>query len=126
MADTIAVVKPRYRLEEAYRMGYGKFEDAEVGDPEQFDLSAYHGSAEYSNHVLPDLRAMAGFDDSGYGTYTQDRKVAAVELGCEEDEPAPATIMDAHSVFERLVDAFNAGVYDAVAGDEPNAEHVVW
>lgn len=126
MTNNIAVVKVDYRLEEAYKMGYGKFEDAEVGDPEQFDLSAYHGSAEYANHVLPDLRAMAGFDDSGYGTYQQDRQVAAIAPGCEEDEPAEATLVDAHNVFERLSEAFTTGVYDAVAGNEPNAEQVVW
>lgn len=37
---------------------------------EGLDFEYWTESAEYANNVLPRLRAIAGYDDAGYGTYT--------------------------------------------------------
>lgn len=119
MTDDIAVVKPLYATEEAYNMGYDRFEG--VADEEEdiiWDFHHFTETAEYANNVAPDLRAMAGHADSGPGTYTINRKVAAIKEGCEEDEPAEAALIDARHVFEELVDAYRKGATDAAHGRE--------
>lgn len=118
MPDEIAVVKPYYAKEKAYNKGFERFEDAEIEEPEDFDLGPFQSTATYANHVLPNLRAMAGHADGGHGTYTENRQVAAIKPGCEEDEPAEAELTEARFIFDELVDAWTTGVYDAVAGNE--------
>jgi len=118
MSDTIAVVKPNYALEEAYNMGYEEFFSLSGEETEDFDFAPFTDSARWANIILPKLRAMAGFDDRGHGTYRESRQVAAIEPGCEEDEPAEAELMDCSFVFEELSDAFRKGAYDAVEGNE--------
>lgn len=117
MTEDIAVVKPHYLKEEAYNMGFERFEGMELEDDEEFDLAPFRDSATYANHVLPSLRAMAGFADGGKGTHTIHRQVAAVKPGCEEDEPAEAQLTDARFIFEELVEAWDCGAYDAVEGN---------
>ncbi len=113
MTEKIAVIKPYYLKEEAYKMGHDRFKDVEA-DIEEFELSHFKETATWANNVAPKLRAMAGFDDSGPGTYTVHRRVAAIEPGCEEDEPAEAELTDPHDIHEELVRAFDMGAYDAV------------
>lgn len=118
MTDETAVVKPYYAHEEAYNKGYEEFDGTDpVEDPESFDLAPFHDSARYCNSILPDLRAMAGAADSGHGTYTGHRTVAAIEQGCEEDEPADAVLIHSSHIFELLVEAFNHGARDAALGN---------
>lgn len=114
MTDNIAVVKPYYLKEEAYRMGHSEFEDTDLGPDADPDLSGFTDSARYANHVLPDLRAMSGFEDNKGGTYTVNRRVAAIKPGCEEDEPAEAELTEAQYVFEELVSAWRMGAYDGM------------
>ena len=112
----VAVVKPYYLLEEAYRMGHDRFKDAEQPE-DDYDLieglSHFKGTATWANNVAPKLRAMAGYADGGHGTYQQDRQVAAIHDGCEEDEPAEADLMDASQLYGRVVEAWDTGALDA-------------
>lgn len=121
----VAVVKPYYALEEAYGMGYGRFEELDGEEAEGFDLAPFQSTAEYANQVLPSLRCMAGYADAGHGTYQQHREVAAIQPGCEEDEPAEANLRDASELHERLVDAFSSGAYDAVEGREKSPPETI-
>lgn len=128
MNDTIAVVKTAYVLEEAYEMGHSRHTGtaSEVADTaEEFDLSPLKGSAQWANNIAPELRSMAGLDDSGHGTYQENRQIAAVVPGCEEDEPAEARLVDAREFFGALVEAFDAGAYDAIEDtyDPDSAQH---
>jgi|APHM01.1.fsa_nt_gi hypothetical protein len=113
--DTV-VVKPHYRTEDAYDKGYDRFEDAETLHGEEPDLSHFYSSATHANHVLPSLRAMAGFEDTAGGCYTKEREVAVIHPGCEEDEPAPADLMSSQYVFEHYFEAWQMGAYDALEG----------
>lgn len=118
MTDETAVVRPYYAHEEAYNMGYSEFFDPQTPPEDEADLAPFHDSARYANTILPRLRAMAGCSDSGHGTYTGHRKVAAVKPGCEEDEPADAVLVHSAYIFEILVDAYNHGARDALVGNE--------
>lgn len=119
-----AVVKPHYATEEAYNMGFDRFETLAAEETEDFDLSHFKETATWANTVAPRLRAMAGFADTGPGTYTLGRTVAAVVPGCEEDEPADAEITHTDHVFRELVEAFDRGAYDAAEGREKSLEDV--
>lgn len=119
----VAVVKPYYLKEEAYTMGYDEFDDLTLAPDEEADLDGFTDTARYANHILPDLRAMAGFADGGHGTYQQGRQVAAIEPGCEEDEPAEADLTTAQEIFNELVDAWRQGAYDAIEGRERDPDN---
>jgi predicted lipid-binding transport protein (Tim44 family) len=95
-------------------MGHDEFQpyDALEDEEERLDLSPFKGSARWANHIAPDLRAMAGHADSGPGTYTVNRQVAAIHDGCEEDEPAEADLVEARQLFQALVEAWDMGAYD--------------
>lgn len=114
----VAVVKPYYAIEEAYTNGYDRFHEADLPEDEEPTLDHFYGTAAHANIVLPNLRSMAGYDDTGPGTYTVDRKVAAIEPGCEEDDQAPAELVSASTVFDTLFQAWQLGAYDALNGDD--------
>lgn len=114
---TVAVVKPYYLLEEAYRMGHSEFEGMdEPNDDGDMDLSPFKSSARWANIIAPDLRAMAGYDDGGHGTYKLQRQVAAIHAGCEEDEPAEADLMHCGWIYDKLVEAWDMGALDGWEG----------
>jgi len=120
MTDTIAVVKPFYVKQKAYRMGYEEFSDLDGEETEDFDLAPFKGSARWSNTIAPRLRAMAGYSDTGPGTYTEDREVAAIERGAEEDTPAEAEITEARHIYQKVVQSFDVGALDAAEGRNPD------
>ena len=97
-------------------MGHSRFEDAEVpedGDTDLYEsLSYFKEYAKWSNSIAPQLRAMAGYADRGHGTYQQDRQVAAIKPGCEEDEPAEADLIDAAYIYDILVESWEMGALD--------------
>lgn len=119
MTEQIKVVKPYYILEQAYQMGHQTGHDArdtvdaDIG-PE--DLSHFKETAQWANNVAPELRAMSGFSDHGHGTYTDGGKVAAIDPGCEEDEPADAELIDAQHLFDKVVEAYDTGYLDGAEG----------
>ena len=111
----IAVIKPDYIIEEAYRMGHDEFSDVEADSAEDVEFHYFTESARWANIILPRLRAMAGAaDEMGVGTYTDHRDVAAIHSGCEEDEPAEADLISSKHVHGELVDAYRMGALDAV------------
>ena len=114
----IAVVKPQYAVEEAYSMGYDRFEGVDADTEGDFDFAPFTDTSAWANIVLPSLRAMSGFADAGHGTYQEHRQVAAILPGDEEDEPAEAELYGAQSMLNVLVDAYRKGAYDAAEGAE--------
>lgn len=120
----IAVVKQDYRLREAYDMGHQRFKDADLGDDDPV-TEHFKESATWANTVAPRLRAMAGLADRGHGTYQEDRQVAAVHPGAEEDEPAEAELIDARELYRAFVEAFDLGAYHAAVEDRHDPESVL-
>jgi|APHM01.1.fsa_nt_gi hypothetical protein len=119
-ASTIGVIPEADVLDEAYRMGYTRFEDAETVDEEDSDalegLSHYKEMASYINNVAPRLRALAGYVDSGPGTYQVERKVVVVPHHAQEDVPRDGKLMAIRYVHEAVQDAFDRGALDAMQG----------
>lgn len=103
--------------QDAYDMGYERFEGGDTMEPDEADLAPYHSSADYANNVLPTLRSMAGHADSGHGTYTEVREVVLVEEHDLDDRPIMGQSTDAHYFMSELVEAFNHGAYDALTGE---------
>lgn len=120
-ADTIGVIPEAETLDEAYSMGYSRFADADPvadGDEAAEHIEHFTESAEYANSVAPNLRALSGYVDSGPGTYTVERQIVVVPDGAEADLPRDGKHMALGYVFEIVHDAWRAGVYDAVLGNE--------
>lgn len=111
----VAVVKPYYLTEEAYRMGHDEFSDVEADSADEIEFGHFTGSARWANVIAPKLRAMAGARDPlGVGTYTEHREVAAILPGAEEDEPAEADLVSSQRLYSALVDAYRRGALDSV------------
>lgn len=121
MSRDIAVVKTAYAAEEAYRLGYKEFRELDGEETEDFDLGPFYGTARYANFVLPNIRALAGYDDRGHGTFSEERQVAAIKPGCEEDNPADAELTESRHLMDEMQEAWRIGVYDAVEGKEYGA-----
>jgi len=75
---------PGAKAETAYRLGYSETEGTIADDTTvqveteremlqlaHESLSQFKGSARWANIVAPQLRELAGYEDSGVGTYTQ-------------------------------------------------------
>jgi len=111
----VAVVKPYYLTEQAYRMGHNEFSDVEADSADDVEFHHFTESARWANVIAPKLRAMAGAaDPTGKGTYTAHRDVAAILPGCEEDEPPEADLVKSQRLYDALVDAYRTGALDAV------------
>ena len=111
----VAVVKPYYLTEEAYRMGHDEFSDVEADSAADVEFHHFTETARWANVIAPKLRAMAGArDPTGKGTYTQHREVAAILPGAEEDEPAEADIYSSRVLYEAMVEAYQTGALDSV------------
>lgn len=122
MTQDIVVVTEAEALSEAYTRGYDRFSGMDAEIAEDVDPAYFTDSAAWANHVLPTLRCMSGYRDSGMGTWQVDGEVAVIQDGDEGDEPAGATTMLASDFQDRVVDAWYNGVYaaldDAVDGRE--------
>jgi hypothetical protein len=126
MPEEIAVVKPYYAIETAYNQGYDRFNGTDHAEADPESITHFKETATWANSVAPHLRAAAGYADAGHGTYQESRQVAAVKPGCEEDDPAAAELVGCHDVYSTLVDAFDAGAVDAMAGDDRDPGAVSW
>ena len=80
---------------EAFEMGYNEFQGDPV-PPDMLDMDGYTSGARYANIILPELRAMAGYQDSGKGTW--------FELTGEARDEVPY-------IYDELIDAFFEGMY---------------
>lgn len=121
-ASTIGVIPEADVLDEAYRMGYNRFEDAaetadEHGD-ELDSLEHYKEMATYINNVAPRLRALAGYVDSGHGTYQVERDVVVIPDHAQDDVPRDGQHKSIEWVHGKVVDAFDRGALDALNGRE--------
>ena len=111
----IAVVRTYYVTEEAYSMGHSEFSDVEADSADDVEFHHFTENARWSNVILPKLRAMAGFGHSGRGSsHTENRQVAAILPGCEEDEPAEADLVESRHILDSLIDAYRMGALDSV------------
>lgn len=124
---TVGVVPEDEAIDEAYSMGYNRFEDYPF-DPEEAEdadplraLEHFKESAEWADTVAPRLRALAGYVDSGPGTYTVEREVVVVPSGNEDDLPRDGQKTGIAWVHSALVSAFDRGAADALLGDERGA-----
>lgn len=112
---------------EAYREGYAKFEDYAEIVPEGEEkrpsgappLSVFKDGAEWANHISPRLRCMAGYDDSGYGTWQVPRNVVVLEPHEMDDDPSVGVVMDSVEVFRVLMRVWDRGAIAAIDGEEP-------
>lgn len=104
-------------VEQAYNLGYDRFESVEA-DEDVVDLEGFRSGAEYANHVLPELRALAGYDDAGYGTYQQDGEIVIVDEADLDDDPIAGDSWTAGEYLSVVVDRWHDGVRDALEGRE--------
>lgn len=105
---------------EAYEMGYERFEDQDSrGEVDaDLDLTLFRDSAAYTNYVLPSLRALAGYEDGGHGTYTIGGEIAIVDEADLDDTPIEAETWTAGEYLDVLVDRWTDGARDACLGNE--------
>jgi len=122
MSDTIPVVRESHARDTAEQRGYNKFQGMEAEIAEDADPHRITDSAWWANHALPRLRAMAGAKDDYGGTYTHHREIALIPVGCEDDRPAVADVINSHRLFQELVDDWFSGAYRAIEQAQENQE----
>lgn len=96
----------------AYQMGRDWMKDPRAvielsnGDDiaEMRPFEGLHGSAQWSNRYLPQLREMAGYDDNGMGTYTTVRDV----------QPSDGSVCRSYDILDELIDKFHMGAVDEI------------
>ena len=104
---TVKIIAEWDAKHEAYNRGYSRFLNRDLVDIEEYHFSQFTETAEWANTVAPDLRAMAGYDDRGHGTYQQEPE-AIVLVEEPEDEPAEGELLDDPWYFlDELVECFN-------------------
>lgn len=116
---SINVVVADRAEEQAYELGYERFEAFENSADEQteLDLSAFTSSSEYANEVLPALRALAGRDDAGHGTYQVGGEIVIVDAANLEDDPITGDRRTTEEYVSVLVDRWHDGARDAFDAD---------
>ncbi len=114
MSENITVVTEVEALDEAYDLGRQMYNDMTAADiAEAYPIRpTEHG--QYDTSILQELRAIAGFDDSGYGTYNQNADIALIECGNEDDVPAEATIIESRMFLDDVIEAYQRGAIDTV------------
>lgn len=121
---TIAVVLEADVLDEAYSMGYERFESTdtiEADQPHEF-MSHFKSSSEWINGIHPSLRALSGYVDSGKGTYTVPRDVIVVPQGDEDDIPLSGMMYDMDHVHGVVLEAWSEGAFDALYEDRERGD----
>lgn len=105
---------------QAYLLGYKRFEDMAEDEDDEFvvDLDGFRQGSEYANHVLPDLRALAGHNDAGHGTYRVGGEIVIVDEADLDDDPIAGEVWTAEEYLSVLVDRWHDGARDALEGRE--------
>jgi hypothetical protein len=125
MTDRNVVVVVADRVEEkAYLLGYRRFEGIGTPEGEEIDLEGFRGGAEYANHVLPDLRALAGHSDAGHGTYKVGGEIVIVDEADLDDDPITGETWTAEDYLNVLVDRWHDGARDALDADAEKGENL--
>jgi hypothetical protein len=130
---TVAVLRERHVLREAYDMGYDRFEGSvPEDDPNPSErvstftpserISMFTESATYTNSIKPKLRALSGYVDSGTGTYTVPRSVVVVPPESEDDRPMNGKNVDIAYACDRIVEAWRSGALDAIDADRDHGD----
>jgi len=114
MTEEITVVCECDAKDEAHSMGYRRFADMDAGAIVEAWPIPYQEHGSWDSHIEPTLRCLAGYGDSGYGTYQQRQDVARIEDGDEADHPADAVVLSSSWVLDELVDAWYNGAHQAV------------
>jgi hypothetical protein len=121
----MAVVYTERAQRIAYERGYTQFRTSSTDEADMYALSEFKSGAYYINVLLPELRALAGFADTGTGTYTIDRPVAAIVSGTEDDRPMSAVRMSSNDMLTMIIQAWDGGAHTQLAGDDPQHEEYV-
>ena len=114
MSETITVVTEADALDTAYQMGYSRYESMAAADIAAAGSihPTEHGA--WDRHILPSLRAVAGFDDMGVGTYNSSQEIALIENGDESDSPATAVKMRSEAFLDHVIRSWRKGAFDAM------------
>lgn len=122
MSETITVVTEADALDTAYQMGYSRYESMTAADIAAAGPihPTEHGA--WDTHILSSLRAVAGFDDMGVGTYNSSQEIAVIENGDESDSPATAEKMESQMFLDTVIDNWRAGAFDAMRETMEEAE----
>lgn len=115
MITEIPVVAEADAKDEAESMGREALEKA---DPVQFDFENFTQTDIYASNVLPKLRCLAGYGDTGVGTWQVERDVAVLPVGTEDDLPAEAEVVRSSEFVEELVDAWREGANSVFEGGD--------
>jgi len=113
--NTIHVVDEIEAKEDAYHMGYNRFEGMdtlEENEPLEFHL--FTESAQWANNIAPKLRAMVGAKDSGHGTYQQHGEIVTVTE--PRDSPMEGQQCDSFELYNELIDMYRQGAEHAARG----------
>ncbi len=79
----------------------GEMDDDELSIQKTKSLNGLTQSAEYANSILPELRKMAGFEDSGIGTFRE------VPYGDSDDHKLS-------QIHSELVTAYHEGFFEGL------------
>jgi len=114
MSDTITVVCEVDAKDEAHSMGYRRFADMTAPEIVEAWPIPYQEHGSWHRHIEPTLRCLAGYGDSGYGTYQQHQEVALIRDGDEADHPTDALLIDSMHLLDELTDAWCNGAHQAI------------
>lgn len=121
MSETITVVTEADALDDAYQMGYSRYESMPADEIAANRVQpTEHGIDD--KHILPSLRAVAGFDDIGVGTYNSSQEIALIENGDESDNPATAVKMRSEAFLDHVIRSWRKGAFDAMKATMEEAD----
>jgi hypothetical protein len=112
MNDTIPVVYESEALDNAEALARTEYADIPLEALEADEFRVRTDSAHWANGIAPELRALSGFEDTGYGTYQQDRDIALVPVGCGDDSPAEAELLRAKQFSVDVFEAYRDQAYE--------------
>lgn len=111
MTNTIPVVYEAEALHEAEKLARKEYQDIPLVALEADQFRVRTDSAHWANGIAPELRALSGFEDSGYGCYQQDREIALIPTGCGDDRPAEAELLRAQQFSRDVFQAYRDQAY---------------
>jgi len=114
MSEYITVVCECDAKDEARSMGYRRYADMAAAEIVAAWPVHYTEHGSWDTHILPTLRCLAGYGDSGYGTYQQRQEVALIRDGDESDMPADAVVLDSGHLLDDLIVSWQDGAHTAV------------
>jgi len=111
MTDTIPVIYESAALDDAESLARSEYSDIPLEALQADHFQVRTDSAHWANGIAPELRALSGFDDSGFGTYQQDREIALVPGGCGDDRPAEAELLRAKQFSREVFETYREEAY---------------